>query len=77
MQRTSNRVQLSEIFTSIEGEGILFGTKTMFIRMAGCPLNCRWCDTAYALPIDSGTTFSFSEAEGTHYEKSSAQHIQG
>ena len=63
MQRTFNRVQLSEVFTSIEGEGILFGTKTMFIRMAGCPLNCRWCDTAYALPIDSGTTFSLSEAK--------------
>ena len=31
--------------------------------MAGCPLNCRWCDIAYALPIDSGTTFSLSEAK--------------
>jgi organic radical activating enzyme len=30
-------MKLSEIFTSIEGEGILFGTKTMFVRLAGCP----------------------------------------
>src|SRR5919199_4082615 len=54
MQTTANKVQLSEIFTSIEGEGILFGTKTMFVRMAGCHLGCIWCDTEYALPINSG-----------------------
>ena len=48
-----NRIQISEIFTSIEGEGILFGTKTMFVRMAGCHLRCRWCDTLYALQMDS------------------------
>ncbi|HKZ61227.1 MAG TPA: 7-carboxy-7-deazaguanine synthase QueE [Nitrososphaera sp.] len=53
----SSRVKLSEIFTSIEGEGILFGTKTMFVRLAGCPLNCHWCDTPYALPLDSGSDY--------------------
>jgi hypothetical protein len=30
----NNRIQLSEIFTSIEGEGPFFGTKTMFVRLA-------------------------------------------
>ena len=53
-----NTIQLSEIFTSIEGEGILFGTKTLFVRMAGCHLKCRWCDTSYALPMYSGNTYS-------------------
>ena len=41
MQRTAQgtkEVRLSEIFTSVEGEGILFGTKTLFVRLAGCPL---------------------------------------
>src|SRR5215204_5868429 len=33
-------MKLSEIFTSIEGEGILFGTKTMFVRLAGCLFKC-------------------------------------
>lgn len=51
-------IQLSEIFTSIEGEGILFGTKTLFVRMAGCHLKCRWCDTSYALPMYSGNSYS-------------------
>ena len=40
MQIIRNReIRLSEIFTSIEGEGYLFGTKTLFIRIAGCHLN--------------------------------------
>ncbi|MGA8844055.1 MAG: 7-carboxy-7-deazaguanine synthase QueE [Nitrososphaeraceae archaeon] len=64
MQIIRNRVRLSEIFTSIEGEGILFGTKTLFIRLAGCHLKCRWCDTQYALPLDSGTDYSIEDAEG-------------
>ena len=38
-----------EIFDSIEGEGKRAGTFATFIRFAGCPLNCRWCDTRYAL----------------------------
>ncbi len=58
-QKTASaRVKLSEIFTSIEGEGILFGTKTMFVRLAGCPLKCHWCDTPYALSMDSGSDYS-------------------
>jgi 7-carboxy-7-deazaguanine synthase len=60
---TSARVKLSEIFTSIEGEGVLFGTKTMFVRMAGCPLTCHWCDTAYAIPMDSGNDYSIGEVK--------------
>ncbi len=58
MLTNPNTIQLSEIFTSIEGEGILFGTKTLFVRMAGCPLKCRWCDTSYALPMYSGNSYS-------------------
>jgi 7-carboxy-7-deazaguanine synthase len=55
--------KLSEIFTSIEGEGILFGTKTMFVRLAGCPFKCHWCDTPYALPMDSGINYSVEEVK--------------
>ena len=55
--------KLSEIFTSIEGEGILFGTKTMFVRLAGCPFRCHWCDTPSALPMDSGSDYSVEEVK--------------
>jgi organic radical activating enzyme len=59
----SARAKLSEIFTSIEGEGILFGTKTMFVRLAGCPLKCHWCDTPYAIPLDSGSDHPIDEVK--------------
>lgn len=58
-----NRVQLSEIFTSIEGEGPFFGTKTMFIRLAGCHLGCHWCDTTYALGMNSGKSYLINEVK--------------
>ena len=56
------KVRLFEIFTSIEGEGILFGTKTLFVRLAGCPFTCFYCDTKEALPIDSGKEYTLTEA---------------
>ena len=54
--------RIFEIFTSIEGEGILFGTKTLFVRLAGCPYSCFYCDTLDALPLDSGKEYSITEA---------------
>jgi len=41
-------MKISEIFFSIQGEGREQGKPAMFVRCAGCNLNCRWCDTAYA-----------------------------
>jgi organic radical activating enzyme len=37
--------RISEIFESIQGEGILVGTLQLFIRFCGCNLNCNYCDT--------------------------------
>ncbi len=56
------KVRLFEIFTSVEGEGILFGTKTLFVRLAGCPFTCFYCDTKESLPLDSGNEYSIEEA---------------
>lgn len=41
-------LQVSEVFYSLQGEAARAGLPTVFIRLAGCPLRCRWCDTAYA-----------------------------
>ncbi|MDE1763986.1 MAG: 7-carboxy-7-deazaguanine synthase QueE [Thaumarchaeota archaeon] len=57
------KVRLYEIFTSIEGEGILYGTKTLFVRLAGCPFKCFYCDTKEALPITSGKEYQIDEAK--------------
>jgi organic radical activating enzyme len=40
---------LAEIFYSVQGEGTWTGTPAVFVRLAGCNLNCRFCDTDYAL----------------------------
>jgi 7-carboxy-7-deazaguanine synthase len=56
------KVRLFEIFTSVEGEGILNGTKTLFVRLAGCPFTCFYCDTKDALPMDSGIEYSITDA---------------
>lgn len=39
---------INEIFFSIQGESVKVGLPTIFIRLTGCPLRCRYCDTAYA-----------------------------
>jgi 7-carboxy-7-deazaguanine synthase len=40
-------MRISEIFYSLQGEGFLAGVPATFVRLAGCPLRCRWCDTKY------------------------------
>ena len=41
-------LKVNEIFYSIQGEGSYTGYPCIFIRLAGCNLRCRWCDTSYA-----------------------------
>ncbi len=41
-------MKVNEIFSSIQGEGVTIGIPTTFIRLTGCNLRCRWCDTKYA-----------------------------
>ena len=43
-----SRLRISEIFLSLQGEADAVGWPTVFVRLTGCPLRCRWCDTAYA-----------------------------
>ena len=40
-------MKIAEIFHSIQGEGILSGVPSVFIRTSGCNLRCVWCDTPY------------------------------
>jgi 7-carboxy-7-deazaguanine synthase len=54
-------VVVNEIFESIQGEGIHTGLITTFIRLSGCNLRCKWCDTTYSLSEDDGTPLAFED----------------
>jgi len=41
-------MKIAEIFKSLQGEGVRQGAPCIFVRLAGCNLACRWCDTEYA-----------------------------
>lgn len=43
-----DRVRVAELFTTIQGEGLLTGVPSTFVRLSGCNLRCAWCDTPYA-----------------------------
>ncbi len=45
---TETTLRVTEIFFSLQGETTRVGLPTVFIRLTGCPLRCRYCDTAYA-----------------------------
>jgi 7-carboxy-7-deazaguanine synthase len=45
---SSTRLKVTEIFHSLQGEADTVGFPTVFVRLTGCPLRCRYCDTAYA-----------------------------
>jgi 7-carboxy-7-deazaguanine synthase len=51
-----DKLTVSEIYASIQGESSYSGFPCVFVRLTGCPLRCRWCDTAHAFE------------GGSHYE---------
>jgi 7-carboxy-7-deazaguanine synthase len=45
---SADRLKITEIFLSLQGEARDAGWPTVFVRLTGCPLRCLYCDTAYA-----------------------------
>jgi 7-carboxy-7-deazaguanine synthase len=53
------RLRITEIFLSLQGETTFAGLPTVFVRLTGCPLRCGYCDTTYA--FSGGEIRSISE----------------
>lgn len=53
------RVRVTEIFYSLQGETKTVGLPTVFVRLTGCPLRCQYCDTTYA--FQGGTWYTLEQ----------------
>lgn len=53
------KLRITEIFYSLQGEAKTVGIPTVFVRLTGCPLRCQYCDTEYA--FKGGQLLSFDE----------------
>ncbi len=63
--KTPPRLEVSELFFSIQGESSYAGQPCVFIRLSGCNLRCRYCDAGYTYeepgtPRDIGEILSFA-----------------
>lgn len=66
---TSAKAYLNELFLSFQGEGVLAGTRQMFLRLAGCDIRCPWCDTPDALTAKGSRTFRIETAPGAAWRE--------
>jgi 7-carboxy-7-deazaguanine synthase len=61
-------LRVSEVFLSLQGEGPSAGTPAHFVRLQGCSVGCRWCDTKYSWDAAGGrettVTAVLDEARG-------------
>jgi organic radical activating enzyme len=71
---TEPSVRVSEIFTSIQGEGASVGTPSVFVRLQGCTVGCAWCDTKYSWDPRRGEELAL-EALLRRVEAASARNV--
>jgi len=65
--KATDRLRITEIFYSLQGEARSVGCPTVFIRLTGCPLRCGYCDTSYAFQGGEWYTLEDILREVAHY----------
>lgn len=66
---------ISEIFYSLQGEGVLTGVPSVFVRTSGCNLRCSWCDTPYASWNPEGKQRSIAQLVAAVETFPAARHV--
>jgi 7-carboxy-7-deazaguanine synthase len=67
-------LKIAEIFYSVQGEGMLVGMPSVFVRTSGCNLRCAWCDTPYTSWRPEGDERSI-ESIAQEVERHGASHV--
>ena len=65
-----------EVFASIQGEGLYVGEPQVFVRLFGCPLRCRWCDTPGSWHVPDEPTARVALPEGARRQPAWATPFQ-
>ncbi len=64
VERGLREAPIMEVFASIQGEGLYVGQPQVFLRLAGCPLRCSWCDTPGSWAIRDDASARIMTPEG-------------
>lgn len=65
-----------EVFASIQGEGAFVGEPQTFLRVRGCPLRCRWCDTPGSWELPDSPRARVAAVRGARHEPAWATPFQ-
>ncbi|MEM1184534.1 MAG: 7-carboxy-7-deazaguanine synthase QueE [Planctomycetota bacterium] len=66
---------ISEVFYSVQGEGLMTGVPSVFVRTSGCNLRCRWCDTPYTSWNPEGDQQSVDDIVAAVVAHRAARHV--
>ena len=80
--RLAAKLRVCEIYESLQGEGLLVGTPSVFVRTSGCNLRCWFCDTPFASWKPEGEFLTVADIEGRcqsfaaqHYVLTGGEHM--
>lgn len=68
-------LKIAEIFYSIQGEGVLAGVPSVFVRVSGCNLRCTWCDTPYTSWEPEGSPMTIAAMVANVAQYPQAKHV--